>query len=254
MISIVSPAKTLDLSKGKYQDIATLPQFQTETMQLARLLKKLKKEELKDLMHISDKLTDENHLRYKQFSKEYTDENASPALYAFRGDVYTGLDADTMNKHDVKYAQKHFRILSGLYGVLRPMDLMQAYRLEMGTKLENKKGKNLYEFWGDKISKQLNKDLEEAGTSTLLNLASNEYFKAVDKKKLKADIIDVDFREMRNGKLTFVSFNAKKARGLMARYVIDHRIKKSDDLLGFDADGYTYSEEGSTNGKLLFVK
>lgn len=254
MLSIVSPAKTLDLSKSKYTDIATQPLFQTESMQLVRLLKKLKKEELKSLMHISDKLTDENHLRYKQFSKEYNLDNASPAIYAFRGDVYTGLEADSMNKHDIKFAQKHFRMLSGLYGVLRPMDLMQAYRLEMGTKLENKKGKNLYEFWGDKISKQLNQDLEEAGTSTLLNLASNEYFKAVDKKKLKADIIDVDFREMRDGKLKFISFNAKKARGLMARYVIDNRIKKAKDLLGFDTDGYAYSEEGSTEGKLLFVR
>jgi len=253
MIALLSPAKSLDIEKDKYPDLHTEHAFPSETMQLVRILKKMGVEDLRGLMSISEKLGTENVARYKQFKKDYPDELSAASIYAFRGDVYQGFDADTANKNDIKYAQKHIRILSGLYGILKPMDKMQAYRLEMGTKLENKKGKNLYEFWGDKISKQLNQDLAALKSDTIINLASNEYFKAIDKKKLKANIIDVDFREDRDGKLKFVSFNAKKARGFMARFLVDHRIKTADGLKEFNREGYTYTG-GLEDGKMLFVR
>lgn len=253
MLALLSPAKSLDIEKDKYPDLHTEHSFPTETMQLVRILKKMGVDDLRGLMHISEKLGKENAARYKQFKKDYPDELSAGAIYAFRGDVYLGFNADTANKNDIKYTQKHIRILSGLYGVLRPMDKMQAYRLEMGTKLENKKGKNLYEFWGNKISKQLNKDLEVLKSDTIINLASNEYFKAVDQKKLKANIIDVDFREDRDGQLKFVSFNAKKARGYMARFLVDHRIKTPEGLTEFNTDRYEY-RGGLEEGKMLFVR
>ena len=253
MIALLSPAKSLDIEKDKYTDLHTEHSFPTETMQLVRILKKMGLEDLRGLMHISEKLGTENVARYKQFKKDYPEELSAAAIFAFRGDVYQGFDADTANKNDIKYAQKHIRILSGLYGVLRPMDKMQAYRLEMGTKLENKKGKNLYDFWGSKISNQLNKDLAELKSDTIINLASNEYFKAVDQKKLKANIIDIDFREERDGQLKFVSFSAKKARGYMARFLVDHRINTPEGLTEFNTDGYVYSG-GLEEGKMLFVR
>lgn len=253
MIALLSPAKSLDIEKDKYPDLHTEHCFPTETMQLVRILKKMSLQDLRGLMHISEKLGTENVTRYKQFKKDYPDELSAAAIFAFRGDVYQGFDADTANKNDIKYAQKHIRILSGLYGILRPMDKMQAYRLEMGTKLDNKKGKNLYEFWADKIAKQLNKDLAEMKSETIINLASNEYFKAVDQKKLKANIIDIDFREERDGKLKFVSFSAKKARGYMARFIVDHRIKTPEGLSEFNTEGYVYSS-GLEEGKMLFVR
>ncbi|HCV50552.1 MAG TPA: peroxide stress protein YaaA [Saprospirales bacterium] len=253
MITLLSPAKSLDIEKDKYSDLHTEHSFPTETMQLVRILKKMSLEDLCELMHISEKLGQVNITRYTQFKKDYPDEFSAAALYAFRGDVYQGFDADTANKNNVKYAQKHIRILSGLYGVLRPMDKIQAYRLEMGTKLENNKGNNLYEFWGSKISNQLNKDLVEMKSETIINLASNEYFKAVDQKKLKAKIIDIDFREERNGQLKFVSFNAKKARGYMARFIVDHRVKTAVGLMEFNTQGYNYVG-GLENGKMLFVR
>lgn len=253
MIALLSPAKSLDIHKDKYQDLQTEHAFPTETMQLVRLLKKMNVEDLRSLMSISEKLGSENVDRYKRFKKDYPEDLTAASIYAFRGDVYQGFDADTANKNDIKYAQKHIRILSGLYGILRPMDKMQAYRLEMGTRLENKKGKNLYEFWGDKISKELNKDLTNLKSDIIINLASNEYFKAVDQKKLKAKVIDIDFREERDGKLKFVSFNAKKARGYMARFLVDHRIKTPKELMTFNTEGYTYGG-GLEEGKMLFVR
>ncbi len=253
MLALLSPAKSLDIEKDKYPDLQTEHAFPKETMQLVRILKKMGVEDLRALMSISEKLGSENVARYKQFKKDYPDELSAAAIFAFRGDVYQGFDADSANKNDIKYAQKHIRILSGLYGVLRPMDKMQAYRLEMGTKLENKNGKNLYDFWGGKISTVLNKDLAELKSDTIINLASNEYFKAVDTKKLKAKIIDVDFREDRDGQLKFVSFNAKKARGYMARFLVDQRIKTPEALTSFNTEGYEY-RGGLEEGKMLFVK
>ena len=232
----------------------TIPQFTTQTNQLIRILKKKSVEEIKDLMHISDNLAKLNRDRFKSFSKEYTDENAKSAIMAFKGDVYTGLDAETLDKVSLDYVNRHVRILSGLYGLLMPFDKMQPYRLEMGTRLENKKGTNLYHFWGDMISKALNKQLKEMETNTIVNLASKEYYKAIDQKKLKANVIDIDFREEKNGEYKFVSFFAKKARGTMTRYIAEHQLTDPADLRGFDYDNYRYEESGSSENRLLFVR
>ncbi len=254
MITILSPAKTLDYETPDKVADTTIPQFTTQTNQLIRILKKKSVEEIKDLMHISDNLAKLNRDRFKSFSKEYTDENAKSAIMAFKGDVYTGLDAETLDKVSLDYVNRHVRILSGLYGLLMPFDKMQPYRLEMGTRLENKKGTNLYHFWGDMISKALNKQLKEMETNTIVNLASKEYYKAIDQKKLNANVIDIDFREEKNGEYKFVSFFAKKARGTMTRYIAEHQLTDPADLRGFDYDNYRYEESGSSENRLLFVR
>lgn len=254
MITLLSPAKSLEYDAPAKLENLSDHVFPKETMRLVRLLKKHKSADLQKLMHISEKLGDLNASRYKTFSKEYNIENSRAAFDAFQGDVYVGLDATTLSDADVTYAQDNIRILSGLYGILKPLDKMQAYRLEMGTKLENKQGSNLYHFWGDKISKELNKELKEKGQDTIINLASNEYFKSVNKKKLKADIIDITFKEEKDGELKFVSFFAKKARGLMARYIIKNRIEEVEHLQGFDYEGYTFHSEGSNEKELLFIR
>lgn len=255
MITLLSPAKTLDYeTTDKIEDRLTEPQFATQTNQLIRILKKKNVAEIQDLMHISDTLAVLNRDRYKSFSKTYTHENSKSAIMAFKGDVYTGLDAETLTTDELLYANHHVRILSGLYGLLRPFDRMQPYRLEMGTRLENKKGTNLYHFWGDQITKAVNRDLKNLESKTVVNLASNEYYKSIDKKKLKAEIIEIDFREDKDGTYKFVSFFAKKARGSMARYIVQNRIVDSGDLRGFDYDGYRYEESASSEGHLLFVR
>lgn len=255
MITLLSPAKTLDYeTTDKIEDGLTEPQFATQTNRLIRILKKKNVAEIQDLMHISDTLAVLNRDRYKSFSKTYTHENSKSAIMAFKGDVYTGLDAETLTTDELLYANHHVRILSGLYGLLRPFDRMQPYRLEMGTRLENKKGTNLYHFWGDQITKAVNRDLKNLESKTVVNLASNEYYKSIDKKKLKAEIIEIDFREDKDGTYKFVSFFAKKARGSMARYIVQNRIVDSGDLRGFDYDGYRYEESASSEGHLLFVR
>lgn len=254
MITLLSPAKTLDYENHDKVIDLTIPQFTAQANQLIRILKKKSLDEIKSMMHISDNLAVLNKTRYKTFSKEYTDENAKSAIMAFKGDVYTGLDAETLDMKSLDYVNKHVRILSGLYGLLLPFDRMQPYRLEMGTRLENKKGTNLYHFWGDTISKALNKELKEMDADTIVNLASNEYFKAVDKKKLKARVIDIDFREDKDGEFKFVSFFAKKARGTMTRYIAENKIVNPADLRGFDYDNYRFEESSSTKNQLLFVR
>ena len=254
MLTLLSPAKTLDFDSPAKEATLSDHVFPKESMQLVRLLKKQSVEDIKGLMKISDALASLNVQRYKSFSKEYTTDNSRAALEAFRGDVYVGLDYPTLSTDDITYAQDHLRILSGLYGLLRPLDKMQPYRLEMGTRLVTKAGTNLYHFWGDKITKALNKELKASGTGAVLNLASNEYFKAIDRKKLKGTLYEANFKEERDGKLKFISFSAKKARGLMARYVVQQQISDPEDLRGFDLDGYYYSEEHSTPDSLLFVR
>lgn len=254
MIVLLSPAKTLDYENPNVEQVLTDHIFPKESMQLVRLMRKKKKPEIKDLMHISDALADLNYQRFKSFSKEYPLEASKAAIEAFKGDVYVGLDYPTLSKSEVTFAQSHVRILSGLYGLLRPLDKMQAYRLEMGTRLENKAGSNLYHFWGDKISKALNKQLKQMDNNLIINLASNEYFKAVDKKTIKAEIVEANFKEYHNGTLKFISFNAKKARGLMTRYIIQNKVSKAEELKGFDTDGYYYSEEHSTSNSLMFIR
>ncbi|HXR02562.1 MAG TPA: peroxide stress protein YaaA, partial [Pseudomonas sp.] len=184
----------------------------------------------------------------------FSPSNAKQALLAFKGDVYTGLAAQTLSEADLDYAQQHLRMLSGLYGLLRPLDLMQPYRLEMGTKLANARGKDLYAFWGERISGWLNEALAEQGDNVLLNLASNEYFSAVKRSALNARVINTEFRDQKNGQYKIISFYAKKARGMMSRFVISERISNPDDLKRFDEQGYRYSKELSTLDKLVFLR
>ncbi len=253
MLTIISPAKTLD-SNPKQTEVHTLPRLLPQTKALVSILKKKKPVDLMKLMDISEKLAVLNYQRYKQFAPEFEINNSNAAIYTFKGEVYVGLKAEELSDNEITYAQDHLRILSGLYGVLRPLDLMQEYRLEMGISLENKKGKNLYEFWGDKITKLLNEDLKGINTNYLINLASNEYFKAIDKKKLKATIIDINFLEDKNGQRKFVSFNAKKARGIMASYIIRNKCQFPDELKQFEEEGYLFDNENSTSESLTFVK
>lgn len=253
MVLVLSPAKSLNETPSDIKEHTDLV-FAKESLKLVKELKTLGKSEIGKLMHISEKLAELNHNRYKNFNNKYTASNSRQAIHMFAGDVYTGLNAASFNKNDLKFAQKSVRILSGLYGVIKPLDLMQAYRLEMGTPLSNEEGKNLYVFWSDKITKQLNIDLAENKSSHLLNLASVEYFKSVKRPLLDKPILDIDFKEDRGGKLNVVSFTAKKARGDMARQVVKNRIKNPEDLKGLDVLGYKYIEEGSSEDKYLFVK
>jgi len=254
MIAVLSPAKTLDYSDLPEEFKFSQPIFQEETQALVHKLKKQSKAKLKSLMSISDKLAKENADRYKVFDESFTKDNSKEAIFAFNGDVYRGFEAESLNKTQIKYAQKHVRILSGLYGILKPLDLMQPYRLEMGTKLSTRKGKNLYDFWGDKIANSLNEEIKSHKEKVIINLASVEYFKSVDKKELDMPVINVDFKEYRDGKLKFVSFNAKKARGMMARYMAIEKAKTIEDLKGFNLEDYAFVEEDSTDTQLLFVR
>lgn len=254
MLMVISPAKTLDYTSPVKLKEHTEPDYIKQSEQLIKQLKKLSVQDVASLMSISDKLAALNVARFAEWSTKFTTENARQAILAFKGDVYTGLAAEDFSAKDYKFAQKHLRILSGLYGVLRPLDLMQPYRLEMGTKLANGKGKDLYEFWGEQITEWLNKAITEQGDGILLNLASNEYFKSVKTKQLDAKIIDVDFKDLKNGQYKIISFYAKKARGMMARYVIKNQLQEVEQLKQFDSEGYYYSEEHSTDSKLIFLR
>ncbi|NNE25882.1 MAG: peroxide stress protein YaaA [Saprospiraceae bacterium] len=253
MITVLSPSKKLDFTASNIKALDT-PLFKNRTKQLVSILKKKSATDLKELMHISDALAELNVARYKSFGSNYTEENSKPSLMAFTGDVYLGLEAKTLNKRDINFAQKHFRILSGLYGLLKPLDAMQPYRLEMGTSLENKKGKDLYTFWGDAITKAINKDLDQQKDKTLVNLASKEYFQSLDRNKIKGDVVDIHFREYRNGQLKFLSFNAKKARGFMSRYIIENRIDTKEELKGFNVENYYFDEKLSASDSFTFVR
>lgn len=254
MLMVISPAKTLDYTSPLAIETFTQPRFLEQSGQLIDILRELSPNELADLMKLSDKLAGLNVARFTEWQPDFTLENARQAILAFKGDVYTGLDAQSLSSDDFQYAQEHLRILSGLYGVLRPLDLMQAYRLEMGTKLANSQGNNLYEFWGSRITDSLNQCLAEKKADILLNLASNEYFKAVKPKQLKATLINVDFKDLKNGQYKIISFYAKKARGIMARYVIQHKIDSVEALKAFTEQGYYYSAEQSKPEHLVFLR
>jgi len=253
MISIISPAKTLDMSVPVFQKTSNI-RFPKETNSLKIQLKKFNPAALGKLMHISDKLAILNADRYKSFNKVFDESNSRCALLCFKGDVYLGLDAASLDSNQMDFAQDHLRILSGLYGLLRPLDMMQAYRLEMSTKLSFRKYKNLYEFWGNKITNLLKRDLDNSGSNVLINLASKEYFKAINTKKLKARIINIHFKEYKNEELKFISFNAKKARGFMSRFIIEHKITNPNDLIGFDTEGYYYEPSLSDEENWIFVR
>ncbi|MCF6782187.1 peroxide stress protein YaaA [Stutzerimonas stutzeri] len=254
MLMVISPAKTLDYDTPPATERFTQPQHLDQAQELITILRDFSPQQIGKLMKLSDKLAALNVARYGSWTPRFTPENAKQALLAFKGDVYTGLNAEDFSEQDFDFAQRHLRMLSGLYGLLRPLDLMQPYRLEMGTKLENPRGKDLYAFWGERISRWLNEALAEQGDDVLLNLASNEYFGAVKRKELKARVINVDFKDMKNGQYKIISFYAKKARGLMARYVIRERIDNPEQLKAFNSEGYRYSAEDSSPDHLVFLR
>ncbi|KFE53923.1 peroxide stress protein YaaA [Pseudomonas syringae] len=254
MLMVISPAKTLDFETPPSTTRFTQPQYLDHSQELITQLRELTPAQIGELMHLSDKLSGLNAARFGSWNPGFTPENAKQALLAFKGDVYTGLQAETLSEKELTYAQDHLRMLSGLYGLLRPLDLMQPYRLEMGTKLANSRGKDLYAFWGTRISEWLNEALAEQGDDLLLNLASNEYFSAVKRSALKARIIDTEFKDQKNGQYKIISFYAKKARGMMSRFVISEQINTPDALKQFDVNGYRYSSEQSTATKLVFLR
>ncbi len=254
MLIIISPAKTLDFETPAETRTATQPVFLEDSKQLIEELQQLPSDGVSKLMTISSKLGDLNHERFMNWHLPFTKNNAKQSVLAFKGDVYTGLDAEGFSASDFRYAQKHLRILSGLYGVLRPLDLIQPYRLEMGTKFANLRGKDLYQFWDDSITVELNKLLKDLKTDAVVNLASNEYFRAVHRKDLQADVISPAFKDLKNGKYKILSFYAKKARGQMAGWIIQNGIGDAEQLKKFRVAGYRYSAELSTPHEPTFIR
>lgn len=255
MLAILSPAKTLDFDSPLTTDQHSAPEFTKESTALIKTLRQLEPSDIGSLMGISDKLAVLNHNRYAHWSAKFDDASGARAsLLAFKGDVYLGLDAQTLSKRDFTWAQKRLRVLSGLYGLLRPLDRIHPYRLEMGTALRNTAGKDLYEFWGGKVTQALNEALAGQRSKVLINLASNEYYKVVQTQNIDGRIVTINFKEWRRDAYRFVSFSAKKARGLMARYMIDHRAERADDLKAFDVEGYAFNEELSSRDEWIFTR
>lgn len=254
MLLVVSPAKNLDYQSTYPAVSASQPRLIKHTKALVQTCKSLAPSDLSSLMGISDKLATLNANRFNSFEFPFTDSNARPAIFAFNGDVYAGLDALTLNESSLNFAQSHLRILSGLYGVLRPLDLMQPYRLEMGIKLKTSKAKSLYEFWDGHITELLNKDLSEQGDNVLVNLASNEYFSSIKKKSLDALVVTPHFKDEKNGTYKIISFYAKKARGMMARYIIENELTEVSQLKAFDSAGYVFDSEQSTESDYVFKR
>ena len=252
MLIVLSPAKSLDYKTPVKVKSSTLPEFVAKSAQLIADLKKLAPQEVANLMGLSDKLAALNVGRYRDWTKKFTKENSKPAIYAFDGDVYDGFDVKTLSAKSLDFAQEHIRILSGLYGALRPLDLMQAYRLEMGTSFKNARGKDLYAFWGDRVTNSLKSILEKQKNPLLLNLASEEYFKVIKAKELNCTLITPIFQDAKDGKYKIISFYAKRARGLMARYVVENRITNVDDLKDFNLDGYQFIASESKPEKPVF--
>ena len=252
MLVLLSPAKTLDFETPPVTDAHSQPEFTSEAEPLIDVLREKAPQDIADLMKLSDKLAALNVARYQGWTPKHTQENARQALLAFKGDVYTGLDAETLSEADLEYAQSHLRILSGLYGLLKPLDLMQPYRLEMGTSLTTDKGKTLYAYWGATITDRLNTEL--GSDDFVVNLASNEYFKSVQPKKLNGRLITPVFKDQKNGQYKIISFWAKKARGLMARYIIDKRVEQPEQLKAFDYDGYAFNEAMSEGDTWVFTR
>ncbi len=254
MLIVISPAKTLDFETTPITKDHTQAGFLKESRQLVSQLEKLTPAEVSSLMKISDKLGVLNFLRFNEWKTPFTLNNSKQALLAFKGDVYTGIDAESFSSRDLKFAQKHLRILSGLYGVLKPLDLIQSYRLEMGTHFENKKGKDLYEFWGSKLTDQINQDLEASKSKTLINLASNEYFKSLQADVINAEIIVPIFKDFKNGQYKIISFYAKKARGSMSAYIIKNKLKNPEDIKPFNVDGYKFNQSKSNATNYVFLR
>jgi cytoplasmic iron level regulating protein YaaA (DUF328/UPF0246 family) len=252
MLFILSPAKSLDYETDAGTLPYTIPQFLPQSTELIEILRTKSPQDISELMELSDNLSTLNVARYQAWSQRFTKRNSKQAVLAFNGDVYGGLDARTLDRNDLRWAQKHLRILSGLYGVLRPMDRMQPYRLEMGTALANAHGDNLYKFWGTRISEYLNDELARAKAPIVINLASQEYFRSVDRKALKAPIVECVFEQFHNGEYKVISFSAKRARGLMARFAVQHRITSPKKLEAFDLEGYAFDKAASARDRLVF--
>jgi len=254
MLSLLSPAKSLDFETPTTSQICTQPVFQTEALELVEQLRQLDPQDICQLMKISDKLGSLNAARFQEWHLPFTQKNAKPAVLAFTGDVYTGLDATTLTDDALEFAQNHLGILSGLYGLLKPMDLIQAYRLEMGTKFANRRGKDLYSFWQPLVTAEVKKALDQQETSVLVNLASQEYFKSINVKQLNRPIITPTFKDWKNGQYKIISFYAKKARGLMARFIIENKVNQPEDLKSFNLDGYSYNLTLSQGDTWVFTR
>ena len=254
MLALISPAKTLDYESSLPTDQHTQARLLEHSQELIEVASKLSATEISSLMSVSEKIANLNVERFRDWQPEFDLSNARQAIFAFKGDVYTGLDAYNLKDHDISYAQEHLRMLSGLYGLLRPLDLMMPYRLEMGTKLANSRGHNLYEFWGHTITELINYDLAAANSELLVNIASDEYYKSVKESKIQAEIIKPVFLDQKNGKYKVISFYAKKARGLMARFIIENQIDRVEDLKGFNTVGYYFDAESSLKGELVFKR
>lgn len=256
MILVLSPAKALDYDTPPAIATHSQPDFLDDAAELIELLRVRTPAQIAELMSLSDALASLNVARYATWSRPFAPANAKQAVLAFNGDVYEGLDAVSLSAADLDWAQDHLRILSGLYGLLRPLDLMQPYRLEMGTRLANARGANLYAFWGERITSELNRLLdarrEAGGEAVLLNLASAEYFKSVKPKLLRARLVEAVFEDWKDGRYRIISFYAKRARGLLARHVIRERIERVDGLTAFDAEGYAFAADASTPDRLVF--
>lgn len=254
MLIVISPAKTLDYDTPPKTKVFTTPDYLGQSQQLINRLRNFSSLDISDLMKVSAKIADLNFDRYEAWKKPFTVKNAKQSILAFKGDVYTGLDAETFKADDFKFAQNHLRVLSGLYGLLRPLDLMQPYRLEMGTKLKTDKGNNLYEFWGADITNGLNKQLKKIKSDILINLASNEYFKSVKPKELNAEIITPAFKEFKNGEYKMIGIYAKKARGLLSRYIIQNKLTDPEDIKAFSEEGYRFNKSLSKGNSWVFTR
>jgi uncharacterized protein len=253
MLLLLSPAKSLDYDTPAPQELAhTLPQFPAQSKQLIELLRPLSPQQIAELMDLSDQLSALNVARYAAWNAKFSAKNSKQAILAFNGDVYEGLNAKTLKAADLEWAQAHLLMLSGLYGALRPLDWMQPYRLEMGTKLANSKGSNLYKFWGSQIAEHLNEQLAAEKNPVVVNLASNEYFKVVDRKVLKAHVVECVFEEGKAGQYKVISFFAKHARGMMARYCVQKRIKDVKKLQAFNEAGYAFNAQASEENRYVF--
>jgi len=254
MITVISPAKTLDFETPPASRKASQPELLQRSTKLVEDAREMSPDDIRSLMGVSENIAQLSHRRFMNWSAPFSLDNAKQAIFAFKGDVYTGLEAETLTAKQLNYAQKHLRILSGLYGLLRPLDLIQAYRLEMGLKFVNREGANLYQFWGDQIGDGLNAQFKKLKQNVLVNLASNEYFKAVRAKNLDAEIITPIFKDLKSGKYKVISFYAKKARGEMARYIIENEIEDPADLRKFRGGGYRYNKAESTARELVFTR
>lgn len=254
MLLIISPAKSLDYETPPVINEYTVPEMLSQSEKLIGKLKKMSPKKLSDLMGISADLGELNFQRIQSWELPFTPENAKQAVLAFSGDVYQGLNAAKLSKEKLQLAQQKLRILSGLYGVLKPLDLMQPYRLEMGTKLQYLKSTNLYDFWGNKITDKINEALLGSGSNVLVNLASNEYFKSIDKKKIIAEIVTPEFKDLKNGNYKVISFYAKKARGLMVRFILENNIREVSGLQAFDSNGYVFNSRLSKTGNPIFTR